>query len=109
MVSSDKRRGVRLGQLLLERGALTQEQLDQALAHQKQNRNTLLLGEVLQQLGFCTEEQIMEALARATACRSRGSRPKVADPKVIDLLPREFLDKHNVLPLFKVRNRLTWR
>ena len=33
--------------------------------------------------------------------------PKIADPKVIDMLPREFLEKHTVLPLFQVRDMLT--
>ena len=107
MVSTEKRRVVQLGQLLIERGYLKAEQLDQALAHQKQNHNTLLLGEVLQQLGMCTEDQIMEALALGYGVPFARISPKVADPKVIDVLPREFLDRHRVLPLFKVRNRLT--
>ncbi len=106
MVSTDKRRGVRLGQLLIERGHLTQEQLEQALTHQRQNQNKLLLGEVLQQLGICTEEQVMEALAGGYGVPFARISPKVADPKVIDVLPRDFLDRHCVLPLFKVRNRL---
>jgi type IV pilus assembly protein PilB len=107
MVSATKRRGVQLGQLLIERGHLTQEQLEQALAHQKQNHNKLLLGEVLQQLGICTEEQIMESLASGYGVPFARISPKIADPKVIDVLPRDFLDRHHVLPLFKVRNRLT--
>ncbi|MCJ7545184.1 MAG: Flp pilus assembly complex ATPase component TadA [Phycisphaerae bacterium] len=107
MVSTQKRRGVQLGQLLIERGALTPEQLEQALAHQKQNENKLLLGEVLQQLQMCTEEQVMEALAGGYGVPFARISPRIADAKVIDVLPREFLDRHRVLPLFKVRNRLT--
>ncbi len=63
MIATDKHRGLMLGQLLVEHGYLTDLQLEQALAHQKQTNNTLLLGEVVQQLGMCTEEQVMEALA----------------------------------------------
>jgi type IV pilus assembly protein PilB len=33
--------------------------------------------------------------------------PKICDPKVFDILPREFLEEHIVLPLFKVNNILT--
>jgi type IV pilus assembly protein PilB len=29
------------------------------------------------------------------------------DPRVLDVIPREFLDRHTILPLFKVRNLLT--
>jgi type IV pilus assembly protein PilB len=107
MIATDKHRGLMLGQLLVEHGYLTELQLEQALAHQKQTNNTLLLGEVLQQLGMCTEEQVMEALAGGYGVPFARISPKVADPRVIDLLPREFLDHHHVLPLFKVRNQLT--
>jgi type IV pilus assembly protein PilB len=98
---------LQLGQLLLKQGALTQEQLGKALDYQHQSGNTMLLGEVLQKLDICTEEQIMQALASAYLVPFARVSPKIADPKVIDMLPREFLDRHTVLPLFKVRNRLT--
>jgi type IV pilus assembly protein PilB len=99
-------RNPQLGELLLEKGFLSEQQLQEALAHQKQNANKLLLGEVLQKLDFCTEEQIMEALSKGYGVPFARISPRVADPKVIDLLPREFLDRHCVLPLFKVRKRL---
>jgi len=107
MVSAEKTRGLQLGQLLIEHGYLTAPQLEQALAHQRQDHCNLLLGEVLQQLGMCTEEQVMEALASGYGVPFARISPKVADPRVIDLLPREFIDRHHVLPLFKVRSRLT--
>ena len=99
-------RNPQLGELLIEKGFLTEQQLQEALGHQKQGSNKLLLGEVLQKLDFCTEEQIMEALSKGYGVPFARISPRVADPKVIDLLPREFLDRHTVLPLFKVRKRL---
>ena len=96
-----------LGQLLLQQGAVTSEQLEEALAYQKQQGNSLLLGEVLQKLEMCTEEQIMESLANTYEVPFARISPRIADPKVMDALPREFLDKHTVLPLFRVRDRLT--
>jgi type IV pilus assembly protein PilB len=96
-----------LGQLLLESGALTSDQLEQALAQQKDSGGQMLLGEVIQKLGFCGEEQIMAALARGYGLPFAQVSPKIADPKVIEILPREFLQQHCVLPLFKVRNQLT--
>jgi type IV pilus assembly protein PilB len=32
---------------------------------------------------------------------------RMFDSKVFDILPRDFVEKHTVLPLFKVRNVLT--
>src|SRR5207248_10656405 len=65
------------------------------------------LGEVLIELRICSEDQICEALAEAYGVPYARVSPKVADPKAIELLPREFLEKHSVLPLFLVEGTLT--
>ncbi len=96
-----------LGEILLERGWLTAGQLEDALARQRGDGHRLLLGELLVELGFVTEEQIAEALAEAYGVPFARVSPRVADPRTIDLLPREFLEKHTVLPVFKIRSQLT--
>ncbi len=96
-----------LGQLLINHGAITPEQLDEALLHQKTSGTNMLLGEVLQKLNFCTDEQVMEALAAGQGVPFVHVSPHVTDPKALECVPREFLEKHAVLPLFMVRNRLT--
>ena len=107
MITSETSKRLHLGQLLVQSGVITDEQLGQALDYQQQKGNTLLLGEVLQKQGLCSEEDIMRALASAYGVPFARVSPKIADPKVIELLPREFLNRHAVLPLFKVRDRLT--
>jgi type IV pilus assembly protein PilB len=101
-----KTRRLQLGQLLIHRGVLTDEQVTEALEFQRRSDGALLLGEVLLKLELCTEDQIMEALAEGCEVPFAHISPKITDAKVIELLPREFLEKHAVLPLFKVRNRL---
>jgi MSHA biogenesis protein MshE len=53
---------IRLGEVLLQQGQLTQDQLDAALREQK--RSGRKLGRVLMDSGYLTEEQIADALAR---------------------------------------------
>jgi type IV pilus assembly protein PilB len=96
-----------LGQVLLNKGLIQQEQLDRALAEQLRSDNQKLLGEVLVELRFCTEDQVVESLAQAYGVPYARISPRVADPKVIATLPREFLEKHGVLPLFLVAGTLT--
>src|SRR5205085_12471931 len=96
-----------LGQLLLGRGIIKQEQLDRALDEQKRSNHQKLLGEILVELHICTEDQITEALAAAYGVPYARISPKIADPKVIAILPKEFLEKHCVLPLFLVERVLT--
>ncbi len=99
-------RKLQLGQLLVHRGVLTDEQVSSALEYQRNVDGSPLLGEVLLKLELCTEEQIMQALAEGCEIPFAHVSPKIADAKVIELLPREFLEKNTVLPLFKIRNRL---
>src|SRR5947207_3464361 len=96
-----------LGQLLLNKGLIKPEDLERALDEQKRSNHQKLLGEVLVELGFCTEDQITVALPQAYGVPDARVSPKVADPKVIAALPKEFLEKHQVLPLFLVDRVLT--
>lgn len=98
---------MQLGQLLLARGVVSEEQVDRALAEQKDEGHRKLLGELLVEMGYCTENQIASALAEAYGVPYAQISPKLCDPKAVEILPREFLESHIVLPLFKVRDRLT--
>ncbi len=98
---------MQLGQLLLARGVVSQEQIDRALAEQQEKGHRKLLGELLVEMGHCTENQIAAALAEAYGVPYAQVSPKLCDPKAVELLPREFLEAHIVLPLFKVHDVLT--
>ena len=97
----------RLGDLLVRQGFLTPEQLQQALALQAENEGSKLLGEVLVEREFCTEEQVLECLAVEFKLPFVKLDTRMFDPKTVELLPREFIEKHCVLPLFKLRDTLT--
>jgi type IV pilus assembly protein PilB len=49
----------------------------------------------------------MEVLAEGYGLPFVTHTAKIADPKIVELLPRDFLEEHNVLPLFLVRGVLT--
>jgi type IV pilus assembly protein PilB len=96
-----------LGQLLLAKGLIQQDQLEAALEEQKRSGHQKLLGELLVEMRICTEDQIVEALAQAYSVPYARVSPKIADPKVIQVLPKEFLEKHQTLPLYLVEGVLT--
>ena len=60
LLSSGKRKGLPLGELLLRAGVITQAQLNQALEHQK--KTSLRLGEILRAFGFIKEDDIQRAV-----------------------------------------------
>ncbi|MBG81128.1 MAG: ATPase [Phycisphaerae bacterium] len=96
-----------LGEMLLQRGLLSQEDLDRALEHQLQSGHQKLLGEVLQQLGIATESQVLEVIAEGYGVPFVDQVARVADPRALDALPRDFIEEHRILPLFLVRQTLT--
>jgi len=97
----------RLGELLIQRGYLSEEQLQNALARQQEIGSTQLLGELLVEEGTCSEDQVIECLAAEYSVPYAKLDPKIVDPKILEVLPREFLEKQAVLPLFKVHDDLT--
>ncbi|MCK6483874.1 MAG: Flp pilus assembly complex ATPase component TadA [Phycisphaerae bacterium] len=96
-----------LGQILVARGLITAEQLEQALKNQDATGRHQLLGEVLLEAELVTEDQLVEALAEAYDIPYAKLTPKLADAKIVDLLPRDSLEKCGVLPLFRVDGVLT--
>src|SRR5262247_768457 len=98
---------LQLGEMLVARGLITADQLRQALEHQSQKGHKSLLGEVLIDLNFVTEQQVLEVLAEGYGVPFVTHTTRIADPKVLEILPRDFLEDHKVLPLFLVRGTLT--
>lgn len=96
-----------IGDLLVHKGIINQVQLDDALGHQQTGSSNKLFGEVLVELGFATPEQVMEALAAGYGVPFAVISPRIADPRVTEALPREFIETHCVLPLFRVDGVLT--
>jgi len=98
---------VRVGDVLLERGVITRQQLDDALKYQSKHGHKKLLGEVLVEMEIVSEEQVMATLAETYGVPFARISAKLVDPNVVEILPRDFLEKQHVLPMFLVENKLT--
>ena len=96
-----------LGQVLVANGLLTQEAIDALLEAQSRSPTRRLLGEMLLEQGLVSEEQLCEALAECSNVPYAKVSPKICDPRIIEVLPREFIEKHTVLPMFLVKGVLT--
>ncbi len=96
-----------LGEILVRRGRLTSSDLAKALEQQRTDGDHRLLGEILIDRGFTTEVEVAEALAEGCGLPFVRDPARIADPAVVDLLPRDFAAQHHVLPLFLVRGVLT--
>ncbi len=95
------------GQQLVDRGIINPEQLQRALDEQRLGNGQKLLGEILVERGMATEEQILELLAEGYGVPFARINPRIVDPKIIEKLPREFLEQHSALPIYLVEDVLT--
>ncbi len=96
----------RLGNILVERGHISVEQLHAALGEQRKAPGKLL-GEILIEQGFASEDQVIECLAMVYGVPYAKLEPRLADPKAVDVLPREYIEKNLAFPLYKIRHTLT--
>jgi len=97
----------RLGQLLVDKGYVSPDDLQAVLARQQQDGRRKLLGELLVEMELCTDEQVVECLAAEYGVPYAKLDARLYDPKVIDVLSREYIEANLVLPLFIVRDTLT--
>ena len=96
-----------VGEILIDRKLITRDQITEALAVQKGTDPRKLLGEIFVELGFCSAADVAEALADTCDVPFARITPDLPDPGTIKALPRDFIDSHTVLPLFKVDDVLT--
>lgn len=98
---------LQLGEILRQKGIITAEQIEEVLSRQSDSGHQKLLGELLVEKGYCSENDIASALAEAYGVPYAQISPKICDPNIIEILPRDFLEEHYVLPLFRVGDVLT--
>jgi type IV pilus assembly protein PilB len=90
-------RTLRLGDVLIERGVITEAQLNNSLQYQW--TTGARLGEALVQLGYVTTEQISAALAWQGSYGLSALTELIPNPTAVGLLTERFARTRQVLPL----------
>ena len=95
----------RLGDVLVQRGLITREQLDEALSRQRMGGRRL--GELLLSMGAITQEQLSWALSEALHIPFVELSDEVVDLEVARTLPESVLRRHEAVPVLRVGDDLT--
>ncbi len=85
-----------LGERLLEKGVLTEDQLRIALMEQQNSRDPV--GRVLVRLGFVTEATIRDVLSEAGGKESVDLRMVNVDPDALEKIPMDVAKRYNIFP-----------
>ncbi len=94
-----------LGELLIERGIITHDQLQIAIAHQEKNGK--LFGEILVELKFSTEKDIAQALTCQYGFPYLPLMNYEIDLDVLKAIPAEVCQKFCIIPIDKIGKSLT--
>ena len=94
-----------LGQILLEKGELTQEQLDEALSLQQQSGERL--GQLLSRLGHVYSQTVREALISQAGLERLDVDNCEIHPEAVASLPAEVAFHHKVLPISRHNRTLS--
>ena len=107
--SDPRRRRRRIGEVLVEQGLLSEEQVQAALARQSSTGDgpRKRLGAVVIEAGFATERQVAEALAEALGLPLVDLGRTLVVPDHVRLLPRAVAERSGVLVLERTGGRFT--
>lgn len=87
---------VRIGDLLLSQGMITQQQLDTALSEQKIRKTKL--GETLIALGYVSQKDFSDVLSRQLGVESVDLRKEGLQDAAIRLVPEDIMKKYELVP-----------
>ncbi|MBU0759910.1 MAG: type II secretion system ATPase GspE [Candidatus Omnitrophica bacterium] len=94
-----------LGESLVEEGIITAEQLKQAKTEEK--RSGLRLRKALVKTGLITEEDLVMFLSGKLGIPRIELGSYLIDSKVTELVSEDLARKYELIPIFKIGNRLT--
>lgn len=97
--------GVRIGKILVDRGFVTEAQLQEALRRQKESGGRF--GEILIEMGALTQDQLNWALGEQLGIPYAELSTEMVDLEAAHALPEELLRRYQALPVLRVGDELT--
>ena len=100
---------LRLGEILVKERLITQQNLDDALAAQKQQRaegRNVQIGQVLMDLGIIDIGEVMQALSEKLGIPYIDLGKFKLNPEAIKYVPEDLVRKHNIVPVHCFNNKL---
>ena len=94
---AEQRRKLRLGELMIQQGLISQDQLRIALIEQEQNN--IPLGRQLVRLGFVSESMVRDLVAHTIGQESIDLSTVVADVDALGMVPEDFSRRYHLLPV----------
>ncbi len=101
---AEQKKKILIGELLKEYGYLNDEQLQKALAFQKQNN--IRLGQAVIELGYVTEKEVQEALSHKLGIPTIKLESRPIDIEAVGKIPRALAEKNIAIAVGFTDDRL---
>ena len=101
MTSADPQK-IRVGDALVDEGAITPEQLEHALSEQKSSG--MMIGELLIQQGVISSTTLSRTLAKCLGVKGCQLRHGLIDGALLKLIGEEEAERMRIIPMFKVHD-----
>ncbi|HIA27276.1 MAG TPA: type II/IV secretion system protein [Planctomycetes bacterium] len=88
-----------IGQILKEKGWVTEEGIQKGLEYQ--NANSCKLGDALVRLGICSQEQVTRSLALHFQMPFANLSKHAIPQELIDMVPKDVALEHKIVPVAK--------
>ena len=103
-MAAAKKTSKRIGDLLIGAGVITQEQLNHALAEQKNNPGRL--GSTLVKLGYVSNDELMNFLSVQLGTPAIDLNDIKINSDILELIPADLATKHLILPINRIGSTL---
>ena len=100
-------KGIHIGEVLVEQGAITKEQLNEGLKQLKAETNDRRLAEVLTELGYITVRGLMEVLGRSMGLEVSDLEFFHIDERAQEKVTKQLAIKYNIMAVSMERSCLT--
>ncbi|MGN0436786.1 MAG: GspE/PulE family protein, partial [Wujia sp.] len=91
------RKKIRIGDLLVEAGAITEEELQEAITYQKENGGKL--GNVIMNLGFISQDLLITVLTTQMGIDFIELKACKLDEDILRLVPENLINKYKAVPI----------
>ncbi|MDX1950464.1 MAG: ATPase, T2SS/T4P/T4SS family [Rickettsiales bacterium] len=88
-----------IGQKLIEKNLLTQDQLEIALKIQREQKKGVMLGQIMVEMGLITENTLAEILAEESGVRRFDIKKSIIDPSLVKQVPKEIAVRYKAIPV----------
>lgn len=95
----DHQKRMPIGQRLIAKNLITEDQLEIALKIQRDDKVDSMLGQILVEMGLITENTLAEILAEESGVKRFDIKKSIIDPSLVKQVPKEIAVRYKAVPV----------